>query len=516
MQPKASILAALCCGLTPALAVDWPQYRGPNGDGTSPEVIRTNWAEQAPREVWRKRIGQGWSSMAVSGGRVFTQVRRSANGADREFCVALDANTGNELWGTDVDAANYTNLSGYDDRIDGPRSTPTVEGDRVYVFTSQLKLYCLRFDNGNIVWSRDFPAELGSNLIAWENAASPLIVGELVFVNSNAGGQRLMAVRKSDGVTAWGGQNDGMTHASPVFARIGDVPQVLFLTRSGLVSVIPETGAVLWRVAFSPSATSTAASPVVAGDYVHASAAYGSGTWIARVEKNGSTFTASDVRRQQGNAYQLHWATPVHHEGFLYCVPSPSSGQARLACLDVAGGANRWTQTAVGSGNIGYGSVIKAANALVVLTEAGELVLVQADPSTYTELAKMQVLNFFSWNHVALSNGRIYARNSAVSPEIVALEVGAAVAPLPAIGLAAERTADGGAVKLIVRAVDGTNLDSSHVARLEVQSTPAIAPPGQWSALNQTFSVTAGMLITEIQIGADSRFLRIGEKIGTN
>src|SRR2546423_10989012 len=114
-------LVLILLGMGSALASDWPQYAGPNLDGTSPETIRTNWSAKAPREVWRKPIGPGWSSMAVSGGRVFTLVRRTASGADREFCVALDANTGDEIWATNVDVADYTDLSGYDNRIDGPR-----------------------------------------------------------------------------------------------------------------------------------------------------------------------------------------------------------------------------------------------------------------------------------------------------------------------------------------------------------------------------------------------------------
>src|SRR5712691_9718660 len=95
-----------------SFAADWPQYLGPNGDGSSPEHIRANWAELAPRELWRKPIGQGFSSMAVSAGRIFTVARRMVNSADREFCIALDATSGEELWGADVDAADYTNLAG--------------------------------------------------------------------------------------------------------------------------------------------------------------------------------------------------------------------------------------------------------------------------------------------------------------------------------------------------------------------------------------------------------------------
>ena len=179
---------------------------------------------------------------------------------------------------------------------------------------------------------------------------------------------------------------------------------------------------------------------------------------------------------------------------------------------------NRWNQTIVGSGSIGYGSLIKAANALVVLTESGELVLVQPNPTAYTELAKLKVLDFYCWNHASLSNGRIYARStSPLSPEIVAINVSAeTVAPLPLIGLAAERTADGAGVKLIIRAVDGPSLDASHAARLELQPTTDIAAsPSQWSALDQALSIDAGTLVTEVRFNDNQlRFLRVREKSG--
>ena len=160
-----------------AWAADWPQYNGPLGDNSSPESIRTNWTVEPPKVLWRKPIGPGWSSISVSNGRLFTQDRRQTASGPRECCVALDATSGTELWARDLDIAEYTDISQTDRRADGPRSTPTVEGNFLYVSTSQLKLYCLKVADGTTVWSRDFQAELGSRNIPWENAASPLLVG---------------------------------------------------------------------------------------------------------------------------------------------------------------------------------------------------------------------------------------------------------------------------------------------------------------------------------------------------
>jgi outer membrane protein assembly factor BamB len=499
----------LACSVTPLLPADWPNYFGPEGNLSSPETIRTNWVQEPPKVLWRQPIGQGFSSMAVSGPQVFTLVKRTIDGAEREVCLALDADTGEELWAANLDAARYTNLSGYDDGMDGPRSTPTIDGDRLFVSTSQLKLYCLDRTSGTVVWSRDFRTEFGSFLPAWENTASPLVVGDLVFLNSNAPANSLTAVRKSDGTTAWSGETDGLTHASPVFASIDGVPQVVFLTRSGLVAVVPESGAVLWRLPFSPSATSTAASPAVVGNTVYASAAYGSGTWLARVTRGAQGFTASEAAQERGTAYQAHWSTPVAQDGFLYCVPAPNSGQGRLTCLDVEAGTNRWGQTAVGSGNMGYGSVIRAANALIALTEAGELVLVEANPAAYTEIARFKVLERYCWNHAALANGRIYARSTSSNPEIVAVETGAGAPPVTELTLGIENAQEK-VVRLTVRA-GASGLQSGDAARLELRSTTALGVPlAQWPVLAAAFAITNSAAVVDIPVAEEAAlYLRV-------
>src|SRR6266576_5967153 len=193
-------------------AGDWPQYRGPNHDGLSTELIRTNWSEAAPRPIWKVPLDPGLSSFSVSGGRAFTLVRRPVSGQDQEFCIALNADTGAELWASPpLGIASYP-----DDGVgpdDGPRSTPSVDGDRVYVLTSYLRLYCLNVTNGAVVWSKDLVAEYGATVIAWQSAASPLIEGDLVLVIGNSESKSLLAFHKSDGSEAWKGQNDVMTQA---------------------------------------------------------------------------------------------------------------------------------------------------------------------------------------------------------------------------------------------------------------------------------------------------------------
>lgn len=506
-------------------ATDWPQYRGPLGDGSSPDAIRSDWNANPLPVLWQQSIGPGWSSPVVSGGRLVTLALESTPAGPMEVCLAYNAATGQPLWSRPVENASYDNLVGYDDRLDGPRSTPSLAGDRVVVFTSRLKLFCLEASSGAILWQRDFVAELGSPVIAWQNAASPLIVGDLVFVNANAPGNRLMAVRISDGTTAWQAFDDPMTHASPAFGVLAGSPNVVFLSQRGLVGLVPETGEQLWRLPFQPSGTSTAATPVIEGDRIYASAAYGAGAWVAQISRSAVGLVADLSWRQRSTAYQNHWSTPVGHEGFLYSVvESGSEGASRfrsVACLDLAAGTNRWITSAVGSGRVGFGSVIKAGGRIVVLTESGELVLLEPNPEAYTELGRQQILREgLCWNNPAVADGVLYARNSpsidqanqVVPGRLIALRI-APEGTLPGLRLGAALAGDPPQrVVLTVVGDGGAALPPSAGARIELLGgdRPG-APPSSWVRLPVTWTAAGGTLSTALDLAVGGRFFRVRE-----
>lgn len=506
------ILFAVAYLASTVWGADWPQYRGLNHDGSSSELIRTNWAQKPPTIVWKKSINPAWSSITLAGGKAFTQGNRLFMNASSEFCIALDAGTGAELWATFLDAASYPD--GGTGSTDGPRSTPSVDGEFVYVYNSYLRLFCLRTSNGAVVWSRDFINEFpGTKVIPWQNAASPLIVGDLIYVNSNVANQTLMALRKSDGVTVWKGQTDTMTHATPVYATIAGTPQVVFQTLKGLVGVTPSTGAVLWRYNFTPSSTSTASTPIIADDYIYGSCAYAKGAWTARVTRSGSTFSAGQANYTGANsAYQNHWATPVHHGGYLYGIVEKSSHS--LACFSLEGRTNRWITSTVGSGSPGFASIIKVGGKLLVLRESGELVLIEPNPTNYTEIARYQALSGTSWNHPAFSNGRIYARSN---NQIVALDVAAAPLPLPILKMNVDLLPSKTHLRIQVVAQNGLPLDPEAVGRIELSSTTGLAGTNQWTPLDSIFTSNDGKLQSEVPLvlSATNRFIRVRERIIT-
>ncbi len=396
---------------TGAAAEDWPQYNGPAHDRTSAEALgRRAWGEAGPPSAWKVRLGTGFSSFAIGGGKAYTLVGERVDGEDSEVCVALDAATGKELWRTPLGPAKYDGGgdAGTDDNSggDGPRSTPSLAGDAVFVLDGRLVLWALSAATGEELWARDIVADHEGRLITWQSAASPLVDGERVFVAGGGPGESLLAFDKQSGETLWKAGDEMMTHATPVMATLHGVRQVIFLVQSGLVSVAPESGEVLWRAQF-PYRTSTAASPVVHGDLVYCSAGYGVGAACFRISKEGERFAAEAIWRQQ-NRLMNHWSTPVCKDGLLYGMFSfKEYGSGPLKCVDMRTGETRWSVDGFGPGNC-----IRVGDDLVALSDAGELVLVAATPDSYRELARADVLAGKCWSSPAFSAGRIFVRST--------------------------------------------------------------------------------------------------------
>lgn len=405
-------------------ANDWPNYRGPAHDGVSTEKLASDsWPAAGPRQVWRIPTPGGFSSFTVAEGRAYTLVNRAHEGIGYETLVALDARTGKELWAHRLSTVRYT--GGGDDGTrdnrggDGPRSTPTVDGNRVYALDAKVVLHCVDAVTGNEVWRRDILGEHNGRNITWENAASPVIDDLFIFVAGGGEGQALLGLDKNTGRTLWKTEDDRMTHATPVVANLLGQRQVLFFTQTGLVAVRPVDGQVLWRQPFRFN-VSTAASPVVAGDLVYCSAAYGVGAGAYRISRDGDTFKSTEVWRRPGKL-QSHWSTPVYHDGHLYGLFGfKEYGKAPLQCIDLATGEEKWSREGFGPGN-----VTLVDGHLVVLGDAGQLVLVEATPQEYREKARADVLEGKCWSTPTYAGGRIYARSTV---EGVCLDLNSSVA----------------------------------------------------------------------------------------
>jgi outer membrane protein assembly factor BamB len=393
-------------------AADWPQYNGPAGDRTTPEKITHAWMSSGPKVLWKVASPNGFSSLAVGGGKCFTIELRDLDGAPQEILVGRDAATGKEAWTAALGSTKYQGGgdSGTNDNKggDGPRSTPTIGGNLVFTTNSNLVLQAFDVATGKEAWKKDLIAEYHGRNISWSNAASPLFEGGLLYVAGGGAGESLIAFNPADGAVVWKAFDEKMTHATPVPATILGQRQVIFFLQSGLLSVEPKTGKELWRYGFNYS-ISTASSPVVAGDIVYCSAGYGVGAGAVKIAKNGDQWTATEIYRIRGNKpLANHWSTPVLIGGHLYGMfQFKEYGNGPVKCVDIKDGSVKWEKP-----GFGPGQVILAGDKVLALSDAGELVLIDPQPAAYKELARAKVVEGKCWTTPVLANGRVYVRST--------------------------------------------------------------------------------------------------------
>jgi len=402
-----SLAGALFCLSTAMLqATDWAAYRGSNGDGISTEKLNLNWSVKPPKVIWKVPTNTGFSSFSVAGGKAFTQVVRDINGSAREICVALDAATGKELWFADIAVGKGYSGGG---KGDGPRSTPVVSEGIVYVLTPDIVLRALDAETGKPLWMHDLIKEYAAHNIGWNSAASPVIDGNLVFAMGGGPDQSLLAFNKKNGQVVWKTGSEDITHATPVVTTILGERQVIFFCQSGLVSVAPKDGKVLWKFPYKYK-TATAASPVVCGDIVYCSAGYEVGGGACKITRQGLEFTAKPLWQIPGNSEVAnHWSTPVcSKDGYLFGMYGHGKQNVGpLKCVEIATGQVKWAQAGFGQGN-----AIAAGGKILALADNGDLVVVEPTPTAYKELARIKAVAGKCWSTPAVSNGRIYVRST--------------------------------------------------------------------------------------------------------
>jgi outer membrane protein assembly factor BamB len=508
----------LFTGLRPAgldsVAGDWPQYRGATGNGVAYERINKNWTGPVTNAVWLVSLTNGLTSLSVSGGRVFTQVGVDSDLdefglPDKEFCVALSATNGSILWSTEIESQEFLYPNGgVGSTDDGPRSTPVVIGGSVYVLTSYLKLCRLNATNGAVIWSTNLVSGFGGVVIPWQNAASPVVENGLVFVNANAGTQRLMAFNATNGALVWRAENEGMTHATPVLATMHGVRQLIWAGQSGLVSVNPTNGARYWKANYPFAySTSIGSSPVVHENYVFFTANYNMRAYAVQIVL--SNFLQVPQPRWTNTIQQSHWSTPVAHAGHLYGMFYPDNANGQLRCIDLATGVTRWA-----TNNFGRSSLLLAGTNLLCLEERGSLALVAAQTNSYQELGRfLAIPNYHPdtnkcWNAMALSDGQLYVRSTAFAARFD-LSVPDLVLDPPRV----ERRSE---ISFAIRTVTGDAITSNRLAAVQIRAaTNAALPAALWPELNSSRALSNGVgLVSLFDIRSPELFFITSEPSG--
>ncbi len=391
-------LALLAAG--PAAALDWPQFRGVNRDGVSAEMdLPRSWPAEGPRVVWKRAIGEGYSGISVVGDRLYTM---DSDGTT-EYVLALEAGTGKEVWRV---AAGPKLI---DPMGNGPRTTPTLDGGTLYAMGSHGRLLALKAADGAKIWEVDLPQAFGAKRPTWGYSGSPLIDGDLLILEvGGKDGRGVVAFEKATGKVRWGALDGDAAYASPVVMTIGGVKQYVVTRRAGSQTVaLRPDGSVLWT---HPGPFSVIASALfIPPDKVYFSGGDDAGAVLMRIKTEGGKATVEEL--WQTRTMKNHFNNAVLVGDHLY-----GFDNATFKCLSVATGEQAWA-----SRGLGKGSLLAAdGNLLIVLADQGTLLLVEANPDAYTELARFQAMEGKAWTAPALANGRLYLRDH---DEMVALEM---------------------------------------------------------------------------------------------
>jgi outer membrane protein assembly factor BamB len=387
MQPRLGYLIFLCA--VAAWATDWPQWRGIHRDGMSPETgLLKQWPESGPKLVWKATgLGEGFSAFSVVKDRLFTQGQRG----DQEYVMAFDTATGKKVWET-KNGRSYRESRG-----NGPRGTPTTDGDRLYAMAADGNLVCLRVADGKVVWEIDSMKEFDGNVPHWGISESALVDGEKLIVTPGGSKGGVVALNKMTGKLLWKAQTDGAGYSSPIIVESGGTKQYVTLTSKAAVGVAAKDGELLWRYDKVSNRTANIATPIYKDGMIFVSTDYGTGCALLKVNDKGSAqevYFNKDMRN--------HYSSSVLVGDYLYGFSSQILTAMNFKTGDVA-----WRDRSVGKGSVTY-----ADGMLYVYGEKGTVGLVEATPKSYHEISRFQINpgDYNTWTPPVIADGKMYLR----------------------------------------------------------------------------------------------------------
>ncbi len=372
---------------------EWPQWRGPNRDGVSRESgLLKEWPSAGPPLVWKTQgLGNGYSTVAVSKGRIYTMGVRG----DQEFIMSIDVKDGKLLWERSH-GSRFVN-----DQGDGPRSTPTVDGNFLYALGGNGDLSCLELKDGKTVWTMNVLQKFEGTNTHWGISESPLIVGDRLLVTPGGKNAAIVALDKQDGSVIWKSQSDRPGYSSGVYTELGGIPEAIFFTGSRGLGVDVRNGDLLWEYSQASNRTANIATPIVSGNYVFLSSDYGTGCALLALVPSEGKIKAREIYFNQ--EMKNHHSSSVLVDGTLYGFSS-----AILTAMRFNDGHVFWKDRSVGKGSLTY-----ADGHLYCFSEKGVVGLVEANPEAYKEKGRFSISQetLPTWSHPVVAGGRLYLRD---------------------------------------------------------------------------------------------------------
>jgi outer membrane protein assembly factor BamB len=398
-------------GADPSRGADWPQFRGPHQNGVSAEKgLLRSWPESGPKVVWKKPIGSGFSSMTVVGDAIYTM----AVEGESETAYRLRESDGEVVWRVPLGPVFPEEFG------PGPRSTPTVEGDVVYLLSASGRFHALKTKDGARLWEVDVMKTFNAPSPRRGFSPSPLVDGDLVILEAGGTeGKAVVALDKKTGQTRWTALDGRPGYVTPLAVTIGGVRQyVTVRTAVGDVVSLTPDGKLLWSHPWKPGAI---ASPLfLPPNRIFASSSEDVGSILLEVGMADGKATVKEV--WSNRLMKNHFSSSVLYDGHIY-----GFDNASLKCIVAATGEQKWVQRGYGKG-----SLVAADGLLYILSDRGQLILADATPEGFKEKGKVTVMEGKTWTAPALSNGRIYLRDE---DEMIVLDLKTpAPATTPAAG----------------------------------------------------------------------------------
>ena len=396
--------ATLAVAASSVTAADWPQWHGPDRDNRSKETgLLQAWPDGGPKLLWTASgLGGGYSTPSFAQGRIFGMGYRDAD----EVVWALDAQEGKEVWATATRPA-YRGM----DRAEGPRCTPTVDGDHLYVLGGAGNLACLETDGGKLVWQVDLVKDHGGKMMSgWGYSESPLVDGGQVVCTPGGPQGTMAAFDRRTGKLLWQTRDltDSAAYSSIVIATLAGVRQYVQWTDQHVFGVAPADGRVLWRAPRS-GRVAVIPTPVCHDDHVYVTSGYGIGCNLFRITKAGDAFQAAQVYANKDM---------VNHHGSVVLVGDHLYGYSDgkgWVCQEFLTGKTVWAER----DKLGKGALTYADGNLILRAESGRgaVVLIAASPEGWVEKGRFdqpQRSDKNSWPHPVVSGGRLYLRDQGV------------------------------------------------------------------------------------------------------
>ena len=402
------VLSLVCLGSS-LMATDWPQWRGPERNAQSDErLASTDWEKNPPKHLWTASgFGEGFASVAVVKGALYTL----GNTDGGQAVIAAKADDGSSLWKKVITDSNPKHS------YEGSRCTPSVDGDRLYVVTSNGSIACLKSENGDVIWQRQFKDWDGKMMSGWGYSESPLVDGDRVLCTPGGPNALVVCLDKMTGQEIWACKpdfegnagKDGAGYSSIVISNALGMKQYVQLAGRGLIGINPADGKQLWTYNRVANGTANIPTPIPDGNFVFASTSYGCGTCLVELKKDGDKIVAEEKYFLDAKTFNNHHGGMILIDGYVYAGHQQNKGFP--TCVNMKSGEIVWGGEMRGPGD-GSAAVLFIDGHLIFRYQDGQVALIEATPTEYKLKGSFtpDYQKGNSWSHPVVVNGKMYLR----------------------------------------------------------------------------------------------------------